>query len=63
MSTTVSYKGNTIATIDHGNSAILTTQGTWVEGNITVSAGALDVESLTITPTTATQTYSEIMQE
>ena len=36
MSTTVIYKGNTIATISNA-SKILTTAGTWVEGNITIT--------------------------
>ena len=58
MSTTVSYKGNTIATINHGNSATLTTQGTWVEGNITVSAGALNLQSKTVNPTASAQTIT-----
>ena len=55
MSTTVSYKGNTIATINHGNSATLTTQGTWVEDNITVNASALNLQSKTVNPTTSLQ--------
>ena len=36
MSTTVSYKGNTIATLNN-ETKTLTTAGTWVEGNITVT--------------------------
>ncbi len=50
MSTTVSYKGNTIATINNQTKTLLTA-GTWVEGNITItdtSSGA----SVTITDET-----------
>lgn len=37
MSSTVTYKGNTIATIADGGSKTLTTQGKYCEGNITVN--------------------------
>ena len=55
MATTVSYKSNTITTIDYGDSATLTTEGTWLEDDITINVGSLNTQSKTVTPTTSTQ--------
>ena len=43
MATTVSYKNNTLTTIDYGDNAILTTEGTWLEDDITIDVGALNL--------------------
>lgn len=59
MSTTVSYKGNTIATIDNQTKK-LTTAGTWLEDDITlidVSTGGLDITDSTITADTILSGY------
>lgn len=50
MSTTVSYKGSTIATLNN-ETKTLTTAGTWVEGNITVTdtMSGVDIPVFTIT--------------
>ena len=58
MSTTVSYKNNTLATINYGDSKILNTEATWLEDDIIIAVDNLDIESLIITPTTATQNFS-----
>lgn len=60
MSTTVSYKGNTIATVDN-DTKTLTTQGKYLEDNITltdVSGGGtpnLQTKSVSYTPTETAQ--------
>ena len=59
MSTTVNYKGNTIATLSN-ETKTLTTAGTWVEGNIEI-IDAKDnptLQSKTATPTESTQTIA-----
>ena len=43
MATTVSYKNNTLTTIGFNDSATLTTQGTWLEDDITIDVGALNL--------------------
>ena len=60
MSTTVSYKGETLATLTNATKT-LNTAGTWVEGDITVtdSTAGINLQSKTgIAPSTASQTVS-----
>lgn len=45
MSTTVSYKGNTIATVDN-NTKTLTTAGTWLEADIVLTDTTIDGNEL-----------------
>lgn len=52
MSTTVSYKGNTIATLSN-ETKTLTTAGTWVEGDIVVTdSGGSGTASISVVDTT-----------
>lgn len=61
MSTTVTYKGNTIATVDN-NTKTLTTQGKYLEGNIILTdvsgggGGTYQSKSVTYTPSGTQQT-------
>ena len=48
MSTTITYKNNTLATINHNGGKVLNTAGTWLEDDITV------VQTVTSAPVTAT---------
>ena len=59
MSTTVNYKGNTIATLSN-ETKTLTTAGTWVEGNIEIidTKDTPTLQSKTATPTESTQTIT-----
>lgn len=60
MSTTVSYKGETLATLTN-DTKILNTAGTWVEGDITVtdSTAGINLQAKSgIAPSTASQTVS-----
>ena len=60
MSTTVSYKGNTIATINN-TTKTLTTEGTWLEDDITITdvTASPSLQSKTnINPTTSSQTIT-----
>lgn len=60
MSTTVSYKGNTIATVNN-NTKTLLTQGKYLEANVIltdVSQSAPTITALTVTPTTSQQTFN-----
>ena len=60
MSTTVSYKGNTIATVSN-NTKTLLTQGKYLEANVIltdVSQSAPTITALTVTPTTSQQTFN-----
>ena len=60
MSTTVSYKGNTIATINN-TTKTLTTEGTWLEDDITITdvTASPSLQSKTnIDPTTSSQTIT-----
>lgn len=59
MSTTVSYKNDTLTTIDYGDSATLTTEGTWLEDNITIDVDSLNLQTKTATPSTSTQTITK----
>ena len=57
MSTTVTYKGETLATVSN-DTKTLTTQGKYLEDNITltdVSRSAPTLQSKTVTPTTSQQ--------
>ena len=54
MSTTITYKNNVIATINHNGAKVLNTAGTWVQGNITV-AQSVTSEPVTVTPYTTAQ--------
>lgn len=56
MSTTVSYKGSTIATLDN-ETKTLTTSGTWLEDDITITdiQPNLQSKSVSYTPTTSQQ--------
>lgn len=58
MATTVSYKSNTITTIDYGDSATLTTEGTWLEDDITISVDEMNLDSITITPSASSQYFN-----
>ena len=55
MATTVTYKNNTLTTIDFNDSATLTTQGTWLEDDITIDVDALNLQTKTATPNSNTQ--------
>ena len=60
MSTTVSYKGNTIATVSN-NTKTLLTQGKYLEADVIltdVSQSAPTITALTVTPTTSQQTFN-----
>ena len=60
MSTTVSYKGNTIATVNNETKS-LATSGTWLEDDITItdSSSSPSLQSKTnIDPTTSSQTIT-----
>lgn len=59
MSTTVSYKNNTLTTIGFNDSATLTTEGTWLEDDITIEVDALNLQTKTATPSTSTQTITK----
>lgn len=60
MSTTVKYKGNTIATVEN-NTKTLETQGKYLEADIILtdsSQATPNIDSLTVTPTTSQQTFN-----
>jgi len=59
MSTTVNYKGNTIATLSN-ETKMLNTAGTWVEDNIEIidSSASISLQSKTATPTESSQTIT-----
>lgn len=60
MSTTVSYKGSTIATVDN-NTKTLTTQGKYLEADIIltdVSSGSPVIDTLTVTPDETQQVFN-----
>ena len=59
MSTTVNYKGNTIATLSN-ETKTLTTAGTWVEDDIEIvdSSASISLQSKTATPTESAQTIT-----
>lgn len=62
MTTTVSYKGNTIATVDN-NTKTLETEGKYLEADVVltdVSSGTptLQTKSLSITPSTSAQSQT-----
>lgn len=60
MSTTVSYKGATIATVNN-NTKTLQTQGKYLEADVIltdVSQSSPTISSLTVTPTTSQQTFN-----
>lgn len=60
MSTTVSYKGNTIATVDN-NTKTLETEGKYLEADIVltdVSQSSPTINSLIVTPTTSQQIFN-----
>lgn len=59
MATTVSYKNNTLTTVGFNGSATLNTQSTWLEDDITINVDALNLQSLTVTPTDSTQIFSD----
>ena len=59
MSTTVSYKNNTLTTIGYNDSATLTTKGTWLEDDITIEVNALNLQTKTITPSESTQNITK----
>ena len=59
MSTTVNYKGSTIATVTNATKA-LNTAGTWVEGDIEIVDSTTGKYTATVTSNgTATSTYIE----
>ena len=49
MSTTVSYKGRTIATV-RNETKQLTTSGKWMEANVAVADETVELEDSTVTP-------------
>ena len=60
MSTTVSYKGSTIATVNN-NTKTLKTAGKYMEGDVTlvdVSAASPIIQSLSVTPSETAQTFN-----
>ena len=60
MSTTVSYKGSTITTVDNQTRTLLT-QGKYLEANIILtdqSSGGGTIQSLTVNPSTSQQTFN-----
>ena len=59
MATTVSYKNDTLTTIGFNNSATLTTQGTWLEDDITINVDALNLQTKTVTPSGSTQSITK----
>ena len=62
MSTTVSYKGSTIATVNN-NTKTLKTAGKYMEGDVTlvdVSAASPTIQSLNITPSNVQQTFNAV---
>lgn len=59
MATTVSYKNNTLTTIEYNSSAVLNTEGTWLEDDIVIGVDPLNLQSKTITPNTSTQIITQ----
>lgn len=59
MSTIVSYKDNTLTTIEFDDSATLTTKGTWLEDDITINVSALNLQTKTVTPSGSTQNITK----
>lgn len=60
MSTTITYKGNTLATVEN-NTKVLKTAGKYMEGDVTltdVSRAAPTIQSLSITPSESAQTFN-----
>lgn len=59
MSTTVTYKGSTLTTVENATKK-LTTQGTWLEDDITItdSPPSPNLQSKSATPTESTQTIA-----
>lgn len=59
MSATVSYKGNTIATINN-TTKTLTTEGKYLEADVIITdvTGAVTLQDKSATPTQATQTIT-----
>ena len=60
MSTTITYKENTLATVEN-NTKVLKTAGKYMEGDVTltdVSRAAPTIQSLSITPSESAQTFN-----
>ena len=62
MTTTVTYKGSTIATVDN-NTKTLTTQGKYLEADVvltdvSIAAPTLQTKSVSITPSTSAQSQT-----
>lgn len=60
MSTTITYKGDTLTTVEN-NTKVLKTAGKYMEGDVTltdVSRAAPTIQSLSITPSESAQTFN-----
>ena len=58
MTTTVFYQNDTLTTISPGEGIVLNTKTTWLEDNIAIEVDNVNLQSLTVTPTTSTQSFS-----
>ena len=58
MSTTITYKNNTIATINNNGAKVLNTAGTWLEDDITIQQVINPVTPVAVTPYTTSQTIT-----
>lgn len=59
MATTVSYKEDTLTTIEYDSSATLETANTWLEDDIVIDVDPLNLQSKTVTPNTSTQIITQ----
>lgn len=59
MATTVSYKEDTLTTIEYDSSATLETANTWLEDDIVINVDPLNLQSKTVTPNTSTQIITQ----
>lgn len=55
MATTVSYKEDTLTTIEYDSSATLETANTWLEDDIVIDVDPLNLTTKTVTPSTSQQ--------